>query len=129
MSHGHPGLTPYQAAYLAGGPARVAETATVELIRQGRLAVSRTGLAVVGPGRPAGSRDSPDGGTGQAAAGPRPLTGEADPLTADVEQLIVGLASAADGGLRLPGCWPGPASAPPRRAAASWPIRRDWPVG
>jgi uncharacterized protein (TIGR04222 family) len=100
MSHGHPGLTPYQAAYLAGGPARVADTATIELIRRGRLAVSPAGLTATGPAEP---------------SGPDP-----DRLAAEVEQLILGLAGYPDpgggGGLRLPSLR--------RRCGSSRPVRQ-----
>lgn len=107
MSHGQPGLTPYQAAYLAGGPARVADTATIELIRRGRLAVSPAGLTPTGylaQAEPAG-RD-PD------CAGP-------DQLDAEVEQLILSLAGyrgPAGGGLRLPSLR--------RRCGSSRPVRQ-----
>src|ERR1700735_2565200 len=46
MSQGQPGLHPYEVAYLAGGPARVAQTATAELLRTRQLTALPTGLLV-----------------------------------------------------------------------------------
>jgi uncharacterized protein (TIGR04222 family) len=100
MSQGRPDLTPYQVAYLAGGPARVAETATVELLRRRQLRVGPTGLLSRAP---AGVQDPPDG----AAAGHSPGGAAADfsPGGAaaghGIEQLILQLGS-MPGGLYLP---------------------------
>src|ERR1700735_2580567 len=82
MSQGQPGLHPYEVAYLAGGPARVAQTATAELLRKRQLTALPTGLLV--PAEPAALPE-------RAAM---PERGPASGAARDLEQQILVLASA-----------------------------------
>jgi hypothetical protein len=130
MSEGQPDLTPYEIAYLAGGPARVADTAIVELLRRRQLKIWPTGLlAPVDadrqaladargtvadlPGRPGTVAGLP--GRPGTVAGRPGMMAAADSTGQRLEQLILGLAS-APGGIYLPAM---------RRRCASWPPVRQ----
>lgn len=99
-------LTPYEVAFLAGGPARLAETAAVELIRRGRLTAAGSGVLTL-PGQ--ASWQSP--GTGSW-----PAPGSAD---RELERQVEGLAWQPGGGsLRLIS-----------RQCQSWPSVRQLEAG
>jgi uncharacterized protein (TIGR04222 family) len=87
MSQPRLDLTLYEVAYLAGGPARVTETAAAELLRRHQLTIGPAGLLARAPAAPPGL--------------PAPGRTPAAHAAHDLEQQILGLAS-RPGGLSLP---------------------------